>query len=147
MGEQINILDFVPVREAKYCKRLMKDLGVKVDYEEVLLSKKGLVDFCSMSHMVCLEVLWLNDNSITKIRGLDTNVQLKCLYLHNNKINTLQGSLKYLKHLITLTLNNNRLQDLQATLPLIKHITRLEELGETHIPRGQKDRSMPRPLT
>ena len=129
MGDRIDILDHVPVRDARYCKKLMKDLGVKVDTEEVLLSRKGLIDFCSMSHMVCLEVLWLNDNNITKIKGLDTNVQLKCLYLHNNRINTLVGSLKYLKHILTLTLNNNRLQDLEATLPLISHITRLEDLG------------------
>lgn len=129
MGDRIEVLDHVPVRDAKYCKKLMKDLGVKVDTEEVLLSRKGLVDFCSMSHMVCLEVLWLNDNNITRIHGLDTNVQLKCLYLHNNRINTLVGSLKYLKHILTLTLNNNRLQDLEATLPLISHISRLEDLG------------------
>jgi Leucine-rich repeat (LRR) protein len=75
-----------------------------------------------------MEALWLNDNLLTKIEGLDTNVQLKALYLHDNRISTLKGSLKYLKHIEMLALQNNRLTDLEATLKGMEHLTRLEEL-------------------
>ena len=75
-----------------------------------------------------MEALWLNDNLLTKIEGLDTNVQLKALYLHDNRISTLKGSLKYLKHIEMLALQNNRLTDVEATLKGMEHLTRLEEL-------------------
>ena len=42
------------------------------------------------------------------------NMQLKALYLHNNRINTLKGSLKFLRHIEMLSLQNNRLTDLEA---------------------------------
>mmetsp|Transcript_9810 Transcript_9810/g.19073 ORF Transcript_9810/g.19073 Transcript_9810/m.19073 type:complete len:396 (+) Transcript_9810:121-1308(+) len=128
MGDSIQILDRIEVKDARYCKKLMKEMGIKVDTEEVLLSNKGLLDYCPMGHLLCLEVLWLNDNRITKVHGLDTNVQIKGLYLHNNRINSLKGSLQHLKHVYTLSLYNNRLQDLEATLPLIQHLTHLEDL-------------------
>lgn len=83
---------------------------------------------CSFERLKCMEALWLNDNLLTKVEGLDTNMQLKALYLHNNRINTLKGSLKYLKHIEMLALQNNRLTDLEATLKLMEHLTRLQEL-------------------
>ena len=67
-------------------------------------------------------------NLLTKIEGLDTNVQLKALYLHDNRISTLKGSLKYLKHIEMLALQNNRLTDVEPTLKGMEHLTRLEEL-------------------
>lgn len=84
-----------------------------------------------MKQFLCLEALWLNDNKLTKVVGMDSNVQIKALHLHNNKIATLQGSLKFLRHIRILSLNNNRLQDLQATLPLMRHLAHLEELGKS----------------
>jgi len=106
----------------------MKNAGIQVDTPEVLLSHQGLLEVCSFERLKCMEALWLNDNLLTKIEGLDTNLQLKALYLHNNRINTLKGSLKYLKHIEMLALQNNRLTDLEATLKLMEHLTRLEEL-------------------
>ncbi len=106
----------------------MKNAGIQVDTPEVLLSHQGLLEVCSFERLKCMEALWLNHNLLTKIEGLDTNLQLKALYLHNNRINTLKGSLKYLKHIEMLALQNNRLTDLEATLKLMEHLTRLEEL-------------------
>ena len=90
--------------------------------------KISLLEVCSFERLKCMEALWLNDNLLTKVEGLDTNMQLKALYLHNNRINTLKGSLKYLKHIEMLALQNNRLTDLEATLKLMEHLTRLQEL-------------------
>jgi hypothetical protein len=127
MGDFIHILDKEEVKDAAYCEKLLREASNETT--ELLLAKKSLLQNCSMKRFHSLEALWLNDNKLTSIRGMDTNVQIKALYLHNNKISSLQNSsLKFLKHLQTLTLYNNRLRDLEGTLPLIRHLTHLEDL-------------------
>lgn len=56
-------------------------------------------------------------------------MQIKALYLHNNQLTTLKGSIKCLRHIRTLTLYNNRLQDLSTTLPMMEHLHHLDTLG------------------
>ena len=40
--------------------------------------------------------------------------RIRCLYAHDNRIHTLEGSLKQLRFLTELTLYNNQLRDLQV---------------------------------
>eukprot|EP00286_Rhodomonas_abbreviata_P000526 CAMPEP_0181290372 /NCGR_PEP_ID=MMETSP1101-20121128/1378_1 /TAXON_ID=46948 /ORGANISM="Rhodomonas abbreviata, Strain Caron Lab Isolate" /LENGTH=373 /DNA_ID=CAMNT_0023394651 /DNA_START=5 /DNA_END=1126 /DNA_ORIENTATION=+ len=124
----VQILEVPERKDAKYCTDLLGRSDIKVDTEEVLLAGQGLVELCSFAKLKCLGALWLNDNLLTKVEGLDTNVQIKALYLHNNLISTLRGSIKHLRHISTLTLYNNKLQDLAATLPLLEHLHHLENL-------------------
>lgn len=37
-----------------------------------------------------LQVLWLNDNALSRIDNLDYNSTIKSLYVHNNRIGTLK---------------------------------------------------------
>lgn len=46
----------------------------------------GLKDFDKFPN---LEVLWLNNNKLTEIKGLDSNFRIKSLFVHDNKIRTL----------------------------------------------------------
>jgi Leucine-rich repeat (LRR) protein len=46
------------------------------------------LDSEAMSHFPNLEVLWLNDNRISKLKGLEHNFRIKHLYLHNNNLAT-----------------------------------------------------------
>lgn len=62
---------------------------------------------------------------LKSFQGADANFRLKKLYLHDNQLETLQGSLKHLIHLEVLLLHNNRLADLQH---IIEHITHLQDL-------------------
>lgn len=130
--------------DGRYCEKLMKNAGIQVDTPEVLLSHQGLLEVCSFERLKCMEALWLNDNLLTKVEGLDTNMQLKALYLHNNRINTLKGSLKFLRHIEMLSLQNNRLTDLEATLKLMQHLTRLEELDMSSNPIANELNYRPR---
>jgi hypothetical protein len=130
--------------DGRYCEKLMKNAGIQVDTPEVLLSHHGLLEVCSFERLKCMEALWLNDNLLTKVEGLDTNMQLKALYLHNNRINTLRGSLKFLRHIEMLSLQNNRLTDLEATLKLMQHLTRLEELDMSGNPLANELNYRPR---
>ena len=133
-----------PQHDGRYCEKLMKNAGIQVDTPEVLLSHHGLLEVCSFERIKCMEALWLNDNLLTKVEGLDTNMQLKALYLHNNRINTLKGSLRFLRHIEMLSLQNNRLTDLEATLKLMQHLTRLEELDLSGNPLANELNYRPR---
>ena len=75
-----------------------------------------------------LEVLWLNNNNLKAVTGLDTSFRLKELYLHNNSIKSLDGSIKHLPHLRTLTLYNNELSDLDVTLEHFNSMVYLQHL-------------------
>ena len=130
--------------DGRYCEKLMKNAGIQVDTPEVLLSHHGLLEVCSFERLKCMEALWLNDNLLTKVDGLDANMQLKALYLHNNRISTLKGSLKFLRHIEMLALQNNRLTDLEATLKLMQHLTRLEELDLSGNPLANELNYRPR---
>lgn len=37
-----------------------------------------------------MQVLWINDNSLSRITNLDYNPTIKSLYAHNNRIGTLK---------------------------------------------------------
>ena len=83
-------------------------LGVHEGYKKLLteLYCGGLgvekLDRESLGRFKTLEVLWLNDNKLSKVKGLEDNFRLKHLYLHNNRIASLANSsccLKQLKHL------------------------------------------------
>ena len=60
----------------------------EVELEGVLNEVAGIekIDLTSMKRMPNLEVLWLNDNLLTKLQGLDFNFRLKHLYLHNKAL-------------------------------------------------------------
>lgn len=64
-----------------------------------------------------------------RVEGLDTNFRLKHLYLFNNKLKTLEGSLANLNHLETLLLYKNELRDLDLNLSRLEHLTNLKQLG------------------
>ena len=76
-----------------------------------------------MLRFMNLEVLWLNDNKLSKLKGLEHNFRLKQLYLHNNRLATITNAsccLPKLHHLELLQLENNLLQDLKATLKVLQ---------------------------
>jgi Leucine-rich repeat (LRR) protein len=142
MSNTIEILDIIKRKDAKYCEGLLQSMSPYIN--EILLSHVGLEELCSFAKFKCVEALWLNDNVLSEITGLDTNVQIKALYLHNNRLSTLEpkkrnaagrgckGALSFLNHIQTLSLYNNCLQDLQANLRNIRHLSHLEELGVNH---------------
>ena len=77
-------------------------------------------------------MLWLNDNCIAKLKGLEHNFRLKHLYLHNNNITTIVSEsccLPKLRHLETLQLSGNQLQDLKATVGVLSQLFSLRKLA------------------
>ncbi len=68
----------------------------------------------------------LHKIKLEKIEGLDENFRLKHLYLFNNRLKTLEGSIRVMRHLETLIAYNNELRDLQKQIDFLKPYTHLQ---------------------
>ena len=106
-----------------YCKSLT----------EMYAGNRGvtMLDSTAMARFPSLEILWLNDNKLTKLKGIEANFRIKHLFLHNNAIATVCNAsccLLQLRHLETLQLANNQLQDLKSTLGVISQLPFLKKL-------------------
>lgn len=110
--------DVIPIKDRKCARETV----------EVYLGRRGIHRIIRFEDFPNLEVLWLNDNKLKSVQGLDQNPRIKELYLHNNMIKTLDGSLEKLFHLRTVTLYNNELSDLDQTMTYFKNLQYL-----THI--------------
>ncbi|CAD8042989.1 unnamed protein product [Paramecium primaurelia] len=97
------------------------------DTTEVHMSNQGFNELAQFDKFMNLEVVWLNENQLTSIKGIEQNFRIKHLYLQKNKISTLEG-LQNLKHLETLSLFNNELRDLEKNLLILKEFPGLTTL-------------------
>lgn len=99
------------------------------DCTELSLARSGITQLAGFERLTNLEVLWLNHNSLTAITHLDTNTRLQQLYVHNNRLITLKGSLAELKFLTHLDLSCNKLKHLGKVLPSLQKLRFLKELN------------------
>lgn len=99
------------------------------DCTELSLALSGITQLAGFERLTNLEVLWLNHNSLTAISHLDTNTRLQQLYVHNNRLVTLKGSLAKLKFLTHLDLSCNKLKHLGKVLPSLQKLRFLKELN------------------
>jgi len=85
-----------------------------------------------------VEVIWLNENFIEEVSGLEGKISVKELYLHSNNIDTLvNSSLSSLKFLEVLTLDGNQLTDLHDQLDVLSNLRYLERLDMRENPMGE----------
>ncbi|RHY27320.1 hypothetical protein DYB32_006863 [Aphanomyces invadans] len=75
---------------------------------------------------------------IESITGLDSCVRIQYLYLQNNRISSLDGSLRHFSFLKELRLYNNKLQDLHTTLKLLEKFRKkcFDLISETNVGPG-----------
>lgn len=90
-------------------------INVNIKKIEVFQKTLHLIIFFNKKHLNELKnltELWLNENFITKLEGLENLTQLKSLYLCFNQISKIEG-LNNLKNLEVLWLCNNSIEVLQ----------------------------------
>ncbi|XP_078284976.1 leucine-rich repeat-containing protein 72 isoform X2 [Rhinoraja longicauda] len=109
----------------------------KTDVIELYLAEEGLTEVPDLSRFKQLQYLWLNHNKIKRINSLKMNWCLKELYLQNNLILDLTGSLKHLTSLQILLLHNNRLTQVEKTVTELKKMTWLHTLNVFNNPLTQ----------
>ncbi|KAG5500693.1 hypothetical protein JIQ42_04716 [Leishmania sp. Namibia] len=85
----------------------------------VKLMNIGLESMANFASLTQVEELWLSDNNIRVIEGLDNMTRLRRLYLQGNCIESTNG-LPPLRHLRELWLSRNRLSALTHLTPLRK---------------------------
>lgn len=114
------------------------------DTTELSLGGRGIekLDGAQMATFPNLAVLWLNDNRLTKLKGLDDNSRLTTLHLNNNRISsiaTLSCSLPHLRYLEVLLLHDNEIVDLQLTLGALEKLSRLRNLNLFNNPAAEEN--------
>ena len=83
---------------------------------ELHLANRNIGWLQGFDRFVNLEVLWLNDNKLRKLNGLEKNFRLRALHAHNNQVRdegarALAESLEAHSTLSTLDLNSNFVGD------------------------------------
>lgn len=99
------------------------------DVSEIYLAIRGLEEVNDFGRFRNLQVLWLNGNKLRKVNCLASNYQLMELYLQDNMIVALNGSLRHLTCLQVLLLNGNQLLKLTDVVHELKAMQFLKTLN------------------
>ena len=108
--------------------------------EAIHLGQRGIQALRGFDKFLSLDTLWLNDNELTSLMGLEENFRLKCIYLHGNKLRRLgpEECLAHCTFLHTLTLNNNLLEDLENVFEELRPLHHLQVLDLMDNPIAQE---------
>ena len=125
----------LPVKTRKYAKECI----------EIVLSKRHITKLVKFNDFENLEALWLTNNNLTEIKGLETNFRIKILCLGFNRISSLEGSsLNVMKFLETLYLNNNKLKNLDKVITYLSQFKFLKSLNLFGNPVAEEPEYRPR---
>ena len=113
----------------------------KADYEKVTqlgLHRSHLTEIPKeLEKLNQLKTLWLSDNQLTDVTGLEKLDQLKKLYLQNNQLTELPKGLEKLDQLTYLHLSDNQLADVTGLEKLNQLKTLwLSDNQLTEVPKG-----------
>jgi len=95
---------------------------------EVHLGNLGAEAFSeNFQHFGNLEVVWFNDNRLSRIENLDSNFRIREVFIQNNRLVSLAGlhSFKFLKVLLA---SGNQLRNLEKQLALLSRFAFLKHL-------------------
>lgn len=106
---------------------------------ELHMGRKGISELWDFECFTNLHTLWLNNNHLHSLEGLDRNVRLLNLHCHGNKITHISDSLRHLKFLVNLTLNQNQLTDIDEVLSELRHLRNIQYLDLFDNPITQED--------
>lgn len=121
------------------------ELAIKSDKyaglcSELHLGYKNISKLKEFEKFISLDTLWLNNNRLSSIEGLEENFRIKNLFLHGNRLKTLTiGSFEVFGFLNQLTLYDNELEGLDNVLKELKSLRYLTVLDLYNNPIAQED--------
>lgn len=77
----------------------MKNPKYDKDTTEVHLGGLNAGSLQNFGDFPNLQTVWINNNNLTCLEGLEANFRIKHLYAHNNRISQVGSSLEKLAHL------------------------------------------------
>ena len=96
---------------------------------ELHLGGKKIKRLANFETFISLDTLWINNNKLTSLIGLEENIRLRHLYAHCNNLTSVANTLRNFKFLITLTLNENDLVDSHEVISELKTLKYLQTLN------------------
>lgn len=103
------------------------------------MGRKDISELWGFESFAHLHTLWLNNNYINSLEGLENNTRLLNLHCHGNKIARISETLRHLKFLTNLTLNHNLLADIEDVLGELRHLRNITNLDLFDNPITQED--------
>ena len=100
----------LPIKNVKYAKDLI----------DVHLSDRDLDFLEKFEDFPNLEVVWLNNNKLKNLDGLNSNFRIKKIYCQNNSLNNIEAIKKF-KFLDTLLIGDNRIRNLDKFIPFLQN--------------------------
>ena len=100
----------------------------------------GITRLQGFEKFISLDTVWLNNNKLQSMEGLEDNVRLKGIHLYFNRIRRLDRyAFAPFKFLSVLTLNDNLLDDMDSVLKELKVLKSLLSLDLFNNPIAQED--------
>jgi Leucine-rich repeat (LRR) protein len=96
---------------------------------ELHLAGRGIDTLAGFEPFTNLECLWLNDNQLQTIHGLDTNFRIKELYVQSNHLHSLRSCLAACKFLSILDVSNNQLHGVGSVTQALSKFHFLKSLN------------------
>ncbi|XP_065072192.1 leucine-rich repeat-containing protein 72-like [Rhopilema esculentum] len=114
--------------------------GIKraTDVEELYLGKSNIEEAPNFAKFKNLKRLWLNKNQLYRLQGLECNYHLTELYLENNMLTEINGSIQQLTCLQILLLHGNQLQFLTDVIHELRYMQSLKTLNLFGNPLAQE---------
>ncbi|XP_067094927.1 leucine-rich repeat-containing protein 72 [Osmerus mordax] len=108
-------------------EKALHKYGIKRDRQvcQLYLAKRGLTYIPDLSRFQTLTCLWLNNNKIKDISYKGLNCCLTELYLQNNNITSISGTMSHLACLRVLLLHINQMKRLDETVAELRNIHHL----------------------
>jgi hypothetical protein len=107
---------------------------------EIHLGNRGITHLQGFEKFLCLDTVWLNNNRLEGLEGLENNIRLKQIHLYCNKIRKLEKvTLQRFKFLTILSLNDNMLDDMDDTLKVLKNLRNLLGLDLFNNPIAEEE--------
>ncbi|KAK3731471.1 hypothetical protein QZH41_013648, partial [Actinostola sp. cb2023] len=115
-----------------------RNISKDKDVVELYLANRGLETVHDLNRFKNLQRIWLNGNEFRRLNCFRTNFQLTEVYLQNNLILEINGTLQHLRCLEVLMLNGNQLTKLTD---VVHEFRAMQKLRDLKVLKSERDKA------